>query len=75
MLSTIDLLVLTRLDILLFVFKISRTFLAKQGALLRRSTVLNRPLPLVFPGLGFCGKGELRNLKQGPGVPSIQTLC
>ncbi len=49
-LSTVDLLVLTSLDLLLL---ISRTlfFFTKHGDLIRRSTVLSLPLRLVFPAL------------------------
>jgi hypothetical protein len=40
MLSTVDLLVLTGLDQLLFILKIFFTFFTKQATLMRRSTVL-----------------------------------
>jgi hypothetical protein len=51
-LSTVDLLVLTSLDLLLL---ISRTlfFFTKHGDLIRRSTVLSLPLQLVFPALAI----------------------
>ncbi len=49
-LSTVDLLVLTSLDQLIFILKILFTFITKQLTLLRRSTVLCLPLQLVFPG-------------------------
>jgi hypothetical protein len=50
MLSTIDLLVLPRLDQLLLILKLLFTFFAKQATLTRRSTVLNLPPKSVFPG-------------------------
>jgi hypothetical protein len=48
-LSTVDLLVLTSLNQLLFTFKIFFTLFTKQGNLTRRWTVLSFPLQLVFP--------------------------
>jgi hypothetical protein len=48
-LSTVDLLVLTSLDQLLFILKILFAFLETLATLMRRSTVLNHPLQLVFP--------------------------
>ncbi len=48
--STIDLLVLTSLDQLLFKLKVFFFFLTKQASLIKRSTVLSLPLQLVFPG-------------------------
>jgi len=50
--STMDLLVLTSFDRLLFILKILFTFFTKQVTLLRRSTVLILFLQLVFPGEG-----------------------
>jgi hypothetical protein len=46
---TVDLLVLTNLDQLLFIIKILFKCFIKQAALLRRLTVLSLPLQLVFP--------------------------
>jgi len=48
-LSTVNLLVLTSLDQLIFKLKILFTFFTKQATLMRRSTVLSLPLQLVFP--------------------------
>ncbi len=48
-LSTVDLLVLTSLDQLLFILKILFSFVTKQATLKRRSTVLSLPPYLVFP--------------------------
>ncbi len=48
-LRTVDLLVLTSLDQLLFILKILFTFLTKQAISMRRLTVLSRPPQLVFP--------------------------
>ncbi len=42
-LSTVDLLVLTSLDQLIFIYKISFSFFIKQATLMRRSTVLILP--------------------------------
>jgi hypothetical protein len=50
-LSTVNLLVLTSLDQLIFKLKILFTFVTKQVTLMRRSTVLSLPLQLVFPDL------------------------
>ncbi len=50
-LSTVDLLVLTSLDQLLFTLKILFTFLTKQATIMRKSTVLSLSPQLVFPGL------------------------
>jgi len=50
-LSTVDLLVLTRLDQLLLKLPTTFTFLTKQATLMRRSSVLS--LQLVFPGTSF----------------------
>jgi hypothetical protein len=53
-LSTVDLLVLTSLDQVIFIFKILFTYVTKQTTLLRRSIVQSPlPLQLVFPGLVF----------------------
>jgi hypothetical protein len=49
-LSTVDLLVLTSLDRLLFILKILLNSFTKQATLMRRSTVLSIPRYLVFPG-------------------------
>jgi len=43
-LNTVDLIVLTSLDELLFIFKMLFTFFTKQVTLMRRSTVLSLPL-------------------------------
>ncbi len=50
--STVDLHLLTSLVQLIFKMKKLFTFLIKQATLLRRSTVLSRPLQLEFPGNG-----------------------
>jgi hypothetical protein len=50
-LSTVELLVLSSLDQLLFIMKALLTFLTKQSMSMRGSTVLCFPLQLVFPGL------------------------
>ncbi len=47
-LSTVDLLVLTSLDQLLFILKILLTFFTKQATFMRRSTVLRLPPQLVW---------------------------
>ncbi len=49
-LSTIDLLVLTNLDKLVFILTILFSFFTKQVTLMRRSTVLSLFPQLVFPG-------------------------
>ncbi len=51
-LSTVDLIVLTSLDQLLFKLKILWTFFTKQANIMRRSTVSSLPPHLVFPGTG-----------------------
>jgi hypothetical protein len=51
-LSTVDLLVLTSLDHLLFKSKMLFTFFTKQANLMRRSTVSSLPPQLVFPSTG-----------------------
>ncbi len=48
-LSTLDLLVLSSLDQLIFMLKIHK-FFVKQASLMRRSTVLSLPPQLAFPG-------------------------
>jgi hypothetical protein len=48
-LSTVDLLVLTSLDLLVFILKILFSFFTKQATLMTRSTVLSLPPQLVFP--------------------------
>jgi hypothetical protein len=48
--STVDLLIITRLDQHLFMLKTLLTPFAKQPNLMRRSMVLSLPLHLVFPG-------------------------
>ncbi len=48
-LSTVDLLVLTSLDHLIFMLKISFSFFTEHAALMRRSIVLSLPPQLVFP--------------------------
>ncbi len=58
-LSTVDLLVLTSSDQLIFTLKISFAFVTKQATLRRRSSVLSRPLQLAFPGSAII---ELNNL-------------
>jgi hypothetical protein len=50
-LSTTDILVLTSLDQLIFKLKILFTFIAKQGTLMWKLTVLRLPRLAVFPGL------------------------
>ncbi len=59
-LSTVDLLVLTSLDQVIFIMKILFNFVTKQTTLMRRSTVLSVPTQLVFPGegdsFGCCGE-------------------
>jgi hypothetical protein len=47
--STVDLLVLTSLDQLIFILKILFSFLQNKLILTRRSTVLSLPPQLVFP--------------------------
>ncbi len=47
--TTVDLLVLTSLDKLLFMLKILFIFATKQAILIRRSTILSLPLQLVIP--------------------------
>jgi hypothetical protein len=54
-LSTVDLLALTSLDRLLLILHTLFTCFTKQVNLMRRSTVLSLPLPLVFPGKGLKG--------------------
>jgi len=49
MLRTVDLLVPTSKDQLLFILKILFTFFTKQAMLMRRSTVLSLPVEIVFP--------------------------
>jgi hypothetical protein len=49
--GTIDLLVPTSLDQLLFILQTLLTFLQKRATFMRRSTVLCLPLQLVFPAL------------------------
>jgi hypothetical protein len=51
-LNTVNLLVLTGLDQLIFYIEDIYLFI-KQGTLMRKSTVLNLPPQLVFRGLGF----------------------
>ncbi len=51
-LSTVDLLVLTSKDQVLFILQALFSFLTKQVVLMRRSTVLSPPLQLAFPGFG-----------------------
>ncbi len=53
MVSTVDLLVLARKDLLLLILKILLAFLTKQATLMRGSTVLSLPPLLVFPGLAI----------------------
>ncbi len=52
-LSTVDLLVLTSLDQLIFKLEILFSFLTKQAILMRRSTVLSFPPQLVFPAIRY----------------------
>jgi len=47
--STIDLLVLTSLDQLIFMLKVLFTFNTKQANLMRGATELSLPLQLVLP--------------------------
>jgi len=44
-------LVLTSLDLLLFILKLLFSFVTKQATLRKRSTVLRFSLQIVFPGL------------------------
>jgi hypothetical protein len=57
-LSTVDLLVLTSLDELLFILKILLTFVTKHATLMRRSTVLNLPVrvPCSNKQINFGGR-------------------
>ncbi len=48
-LSTVDLLVQSRFNQALFIFKLLLAFITKQAFLMRRSSVLSFPLKLVFP--------------------------
>ncbi len=57
--STVDLLILTSLDELIFILKMFVTFFTKQAALMRRSSVLNLPLQSVFPGAGNTKGGSI----------------
>ncbi len=52
-LCTVDLLVLSSLDQLIFKLRKSFTVVTKKGTLMRRSMVLSIPLQLVFPGNEF----------------------
>jgi hypothetical protein len=52
-LSTVDLLLLTSFDQMLFILKILFTYVTKYVALMRRSIVLNLLLQLVFPGFSL----------------------
>jgi len=47
--STVDLLVLTSFEQLIFIVKILFSFFTKQATLMKRSTVLSLPPQLVFP--------------------------
>ncbi len=58
-LSTLDQLVLTSLDLLLYIIKIWFTFDTKQITKMRRSTVLSLPFQLVFPAIANKDKTEL----------------
>jgi hypothetical protein len=49
--GTVDLLILTSLDQLIFVLKVLFTLFTKQATLTRRSTVLSLPPQLVFPDI------------------------
>ncbi len=51
--STIDLLVPTSLEQLLFVIKILFTSFTRHGVLMRRSVVQTLPLQLVFPDISM----------------------
>jgi hypothetical protein len=64
--STVNLLVLTSLDQLLFILKLLFTSFTKQATLMRGATVLSLPLQLVFPGLSNprCCKGGVELKKQ-----------
>ncbi len=62
--STVDLLVLTNLDQLLFIF------VAKQASLMRRSTVPSFPLLLVFPALTFNSSSSSTQLSGVTHTPS-----
>jgi hypothetical protein len=52
-LSTVNLLVLTSLDQLIFIIKILFTFDTKQVILKRGSSVLSLPFQLVFPDIEY----------------------
>ncbi len=47
--TTVDPLVLTSLNLAIFILKLLNTFVSKQTTLMRRSNVLSLPLQLVFP--------------------------
>jgi hypothetical protein len=55
-LSTVDILVQTSLEQVLFVLKILFTFVTKQATLMRRLIVLILPFQLVFPVKGSLEK-------------------
>jgi hypothetical protein len=52
-LTTVDLLVLTSLDQVHLYLQLLFNFFSKQANFMRRSTVLNLPLQLVFPGFRY----------------------
>ena len=61
-LSTVHLLVLTRLDQLFFILKILFAFVTKQPTLMRRSTVMSLPGKLVFPArVGMSARRECQS--------------
>ncbi len=59
-LGTVELLVLTNLDQLVFKLKIVFSYFTKQATLMRRSTVLSLPSQLVFRG-GWQKRSSLRH--------------
>ena len=52
-LSTVDLLILTSLDQLIFILKVFIGILKKQVTLMRRSNVQSHPFQLMFPGYSY----------------------
>ncbi len=64
-LSTVNLLVPTSLDRLLFILKILFTFFTKQPTSIRRSIVLSLPPQLVFPWRNHSGDTQLYRQEKG----------
>ena len=71
-LSTVDLLVLTRLDELTFILKIYFIFFTKQTTLKRRSTVLSFPLQSVFPAQTDEKRQSMRRKLSKPAFKTTQ---